>query len=143
MEALSASAAPRLRVAIAAVRATVGAGEMVDVPRNPASGEGPSDEKRDAAPSREGDVSGEGPAWVVVSHEALFEETAASRCDACGETIVEGEAGGEPFGFPGAGAYLWARGEETRIERVPLCASCASAIGMTALARWEIEEEEG
>jgi hypothetical protein len=44
---------------------------------------------------------------------------------------------------PGQGVYLWARGDEMRIESVPLCASCASAIGMTALARWEIEEEEG
>ena len=34
-------------------------------------------------------------------------------------------------------------GDETRLETVPLCTACAAAIGMTALARWEIEEEEG
>jgi hypothetical protein len=38
---------------------------------------------------------------------------------------------------------MWARGDSVRFEKAPLCASCASAIGMTALARWEIEEEEG
>jgi len=79
---------------------------------------------------------------VVGSHEALFVEAASTRCDACGEPIVETE-GCEGYGVPGQGVYLWARGEETRLESVPLCASCASAIGMTALARWEIEEEEG
>ena len=41
------------------------------------------------------------------------------------------------------GTYLWLRGDRVVLEDAPLCASCASAIGMTALARWEIEEEEG
>ncbi len=45
--------------------------------------------------------------------------------------------------MPGEGVYLWARGNEVRYEKAPLCPSCAAAIGMTALARWEIEEEEG
>jgi hypothetical protein len=45
--------------------------------------------------------------------------------------------------MPGLGVYLWARGDEIRFEGAPLCTACASAIGMTALARWEIEEEEG
>jgi hypothetical protein len=79
---------------------------------------------------------------VVVSHELLFDEVPSSRCDACGEPLVEADAP-DGYGVPGRGVYLWARGEETRLESVPLCASCASAIGMTALARWEIEEEEG
>ena len=48
-----------------------------------------------------------------------------------------------PTVSPGQGVYLWARGDEVRFERAPLCPSCASAIGMTALTRWEIEEEEG
>ena len=89
-------------------------------------------------------------AWVVASHEALFGETAASRCDACGEAIEdegagEGEAPGHErrYGLPGRGVYLSTRGGEAHLESVPLCAACASAIGMTALARWEIEEEEG
>jgi hypothetical protein len=77
----------------------------------------------------------------VVSHELLFADVPPSVCDACGEPLVEDAA--EGYGIPGQGVYLWARGEETRLESVPLCSSCASAIGMTALARWEIEEEEG
>jgi hypothetical protein len=78
----------------------------------------------------------------VISHEALFEEVASSRCDACGDSLGETE-GAAGYDIPGRGIYLSARGDETRLESVPLCASCASAIGMTALARWEIEEEEG
>ncbi len=113
---------------------------MPAVPPNTRALPAPAPEEIAGAPRKE-EARGEGPSWLVVSHEALFQETPASRCDACGEPIVEAQD--EPFGFPGAGAYLWARGEETRIESVPLCASCASAIGMTALARWEIEEEEG
>jgi hypothetical protein len=78
---------------------------------------------------------------IVVSHEALFVDTPASRCDACAQLLGEDDAS-DGYGIPGRGVYLWARGEETRLETVPLCTSCASAIGMTALARWEIEEEE-
>ncbi len=86
--------------------------------------------------------------FFVGSHEALFVEVPASHCDACGDALSEasdpeGRPGLDGYGIPGRGVYLWARGEETRLESVPLCASCASAIGMTALARWEIEEEEG
>jgi hypothetical protein len=80
--------------------------------------------------------------FVVLTHEALFVEARTERCDACGEHLGEDEAG-DGFGIPGRGVYLRARGEETQLESAPLCASCASAIGMTALARWEIEEEEG
>jgi hypothetical protein len=79
---------------------------------------------------------------IVVSHEALFDEIPTSKCDACGELLAEAE-GPEGYRIPGRGVYLWGRGEEARLEVVPLCASCASAIGMAALARWEIEEEEG
>jgi hypothetical protein len=78
----------------------------------------------------------------VASHESLFVDAPASLCDACGRSLDDAEPT-EGYGVPGHGVYLWARGDETRVENVPLCASCASAIGMTALARWEIEEEEG
>ncbi|HEY4015143.1 MAG TPA: hypothetical protein VGM06_17485 [Polyangiaceae bacterium] len=78
--------------------------------------------------------------YIVASHDALFVEVEATRCDACGgELSLEDDDG---YGMPGAGIYLWTRGDEVRVERAPLCASCASAIGVTALARWEIEEEE-
>ncbi len=56
-------------------------------------------------------------------------------CDACDEPIE-----GEP---EGRGLYVWRRGEEFRIEEPPLCSKCATAIGVTALQLWGIEEEEG
>jgi hypothetical protein len=81
---------------------------------------------------------------TVFSHEDLFVERNDVRCDACGASLEADDAeSGESHGLPGQGLYLWARGDEVRFERAPLCPSCASAIGMTALARWEIEEEEG
>ena len=79
--------------------------------------------------------------FFVASHEALFEEVDELPCDACGEPVaVEGDEG---YGIEGSGVYLWKRGDGVSLEKAPLCASCASAIGVTALARWEIEEEEG
>jgi hypothetical protein len=78
----------------------------------------------------------------VASHEVLFEPAPAMRCDACG-VAMGGHEEGDGNGISGRGVYLWLRGSEVHLEDAPLCASCASAIGMTALARWEIEEEEG
>ncbi len=63
-------------------------------------------------------------------------------CDACGRRIARA-AQDEGYAVPGEGVYLWTRGDEVRFEKVPLCAACASAIGLAAWARWEIEEEEG
>jgi hypothetical protein len=78
------------------------------------------------------------------SEEALFASVDEARCDACGEPLPTGDAeGAEGYGVAGSGMYIWARGGEVRVEAAPLCPSCASAIGVTALARWEIEEEEG
>jgi hypothetical protein len=57
------------------------------------------------------------------------------RCDACNEPIE-----GEPAGH---GLYVWTRGDEVRFEEPALCARCATAIGVTALAAWSVEEEEG
>jgi hypothetical protein len=81
---------------------------------------------------------------VVVSHEALFAAPGEPRCDACGAPLPA-RADGDDDGYdvPGEGVYVWTRGEQVRFEKAPLCAGCASAIGVTALARWEIEEEEG
>lgn len=95
--------------------------------------------------AREPSAAGDGASGelVVVSHEELFAEAPSSRCDACGQPLLGENDASDGYEVPGRGVYLWARGEETRLESVPLCASCASAIGMTALARWEIEEEEG
>jgi len=79
--------------------------------------------------------------FFAASHEVLFEQIAALQCDACGEQLVAEDEDGDALA--GSGAYLWKRGDGITVEKVPLCASCASAIGMAALARWEIEEEEG
>jgi hypothetical protein len=57
------------------------------------------------------------------------------ECDACG-TVMKGEP-------PGRGLYIWPRGDEVRYEEPPLCGRCATAIGLTALAIWSVEEEEG
>lgn len=57
------------------------------------------------------------------------------HCDACSE-LIEGEPAGH-------GLYMWARGDELRFEEPPLCPRCATAIGVTALAAWSMEEEEG
>ncbi|HZU84318.1 MAG TPA: hypothetical protein VE987_15420 [Polyangiaceae bacterium] len=89
--------------------------------------------------------------FVVASHAALFDRDDAVTCDACGRPMRSDDGDGaededaceDGYVTAGAGMYLWARGDEVRRETAPLCASCASAIGMTALARWEIEEEEG
>jgi hypothetical protein len=58
-----------------------------------------------------------------------------TSCHACNAPIQ-----GEPAG---RGLLLFARGDEVRYEEPPLCGRCAHAICMTALYRWEIEEEEG
>ena len=55
------------------------------------------------------------------------------ECDSCGKS-VEGEPAGR-------GLYVWTRGDETRYEEPPLCSSCANAIGLAALAQWELEED--
>ena len=80
----------------------------------------------------------------VATHEGAVVAPEPSRCDACGAAVEDGAADDdEGYDVPGRGVYVWTRGDEVRFERVPLCASCASAIGAAALARWEIEEEEG
>jgi hypothetical protein len=81
-------------------------------------------------------------AVFVASHEVLFEEVETVSCDACGRPLPSDRDPAD-YAIPGSATYLWTRGHEVRFETAPLCASCASAIGMTALARWEIEEEEG
>jgi hypothetical protein len=88
-----------------------------------------------AGPAREQD-------YVVASHEALFAAPEREVCDACGAELPS-EDDVDDYALSGRGVYLWTRGAEVRFESVPLCPSCASAIGMTALARLEIEEEEG
>lgn len=56
-------------------------------------------------------------------------------CHACNAPIE-----GEPAG---RGLLLFVRGDDVLREEPPLCERCALAVSMTALYRWEIEEEEG
>jgi hypothetical protein len=56
-------------------------------------------------------------------------------CDACGEPIE-----GEPAG---RGLLVFLRGDDVAREEPPLCEKCALAIGVTALSRIEMEEEDG
>jgi hypothetical protein len=81
--------------------------------------------------------------FFVLGHDALFADDGARRCDACGGDVED--ADGEGHAVPGSGLYVWTRGGDgaTTRDEPPLCASCAAALGLTALARWEIEEEEG
>jgi hypothetical protein len=80
------------------------------------------------------------PSCVSASHAVLF-ESEEDRCSVCAEILVAEDEDG-PL-TRGRGLLLWTRGEERRYEEPQLCPRCASAIGVTALHRWEIEEDEG
>jgi hypothetical protein len=79
--------------------------------------------------------------FVTLTHEVLFADEGA-RCDVCGDRLPEDDDDPETA-LTGSGLYIWSRGGEIVYEEPPLCAVCGTAIGMSALARWEIEEEEG
>lgn len=79
--------------------------------------------------------------FVTATHAALFVDEGERCCDVCGGSL--GEDADEGPELPGRGLLVWARGEERRYQEPPLCPACASAIGLSALSRWEIEEEEG
>ena len=81
---------------------------------------------------------------VSASHAVLF-ETGEDRCSVCSGALPEedDDADGSQAPVRGRGLLVWARGDERRYEEPELCPRCASAIGVTALQRWEIEEDEG
>jgi hypothetical protein len=82
--------------------------------------------------------------FVSATHAVLFVEEADRRCDVCGETVAgAGEDDEEGYGVKGCGLLVWTRGEERRYQERPLCPACAAAVGVSALSRWEIEEDEG
>ncbi|WP_394849094.1 hypothetical protein LZC95_16790 [Pendulispora brunnea] len=80
------------------------------------------------------------------THTVLFEEVAgeSTRCDVCNQ-ILSGAEDTDPDGYAvgGSGLYLWTRGDEVRYEEPPLCGRCGTAIGVMALAQWDLEEDEG
>ena len=80
--------------------------------------------------------------FVTAGHEVLFQDEEIRCCDVCRDP-VDAPEDEEGFSVRGRGLLVWTRGEERRYQEPPLCPGCAAAIGMTALQRWEIEEEEG
>ena len=82
-------------------------------------------------------------ACISATHAVLF-ESEAERCSVCDAPVSsDGADEDEGWNVGGRGLLVWARGDERRYEEPHLCPSCASAIGVTALQRWEIEEDEG
>jgi hypothetical protein len=77
---------------------------------------------------------------VSASHTILF-DPGDERCSVCSEPLDDEDE--ESSEVRGRGLLVWARGDERRYEEPQLCPECASAIGVTALQRWEIEEDEG
>lgn len=86
--------------------------------------------------------SGSSGTFAVASHDALFHQEAKAECDACGLPFAADDDDG--FALSGKGLFVWTRGaDHVRYEEPPLCPHCATAIGVSALTRWAIEEEEG
>ena len=80
--------------------------------------------------------------FAVASHDVLFQKETLVQCDACGGPLGPEEEGG--YALQGRGLFVWSRGEGHVIyEEPPLCSHCATAVGVSALTRWAIEEEEG
>jgi hypothetical protein len=71
----------------------------------------------------------------VATHRALFSQPGERRCDVCDTVMLTGEDGG-------SGLYIWTRGDEVRYEEPPLCPTCGPAIAVSAMRRWEEEDEE-
>ena len=86
---------------------------------------------------------------VIASyHEVIFRESPEVApgaddvvdllCDVCGEIVEQDDES-----LVGKAFFFRHRGDASEYETEPLCAGCAVAVGLSALHRWEIEEEEG
>ncbi len=73
--------------------------------------------------------------WSAATKTMPMRDDDELTCHACNAPIE-----GEPAG---RGLLLFVRGDDVLREEPPLCERCALAVSMTALYRWEIEEEEG
>ena len=73
---------------------------------------------------------------AIGTHRALFQDEGERRCDACDAVISADQCDG------GSGLFVWTRGEEVRYEEPPLCEKCGPAIALSAMRRWEEEDEE-
>ncbi len=81
--------------------------------------------------------------FVTASHAVLFQDEQAGCCDVCGAPLAKDDEDDDGTEVQGRGLLVWTRGEERRYQEPPLCSGCAAAIGVSALQRWEIEEDEG
>ncbi len=81
------------------------------------------------------------PAFVTAGHDVLFVDDSAARCEICAAEVSPDPDDGSSY--TGSALYISIRGDRVIYDEPPLCPSCALAIGVTALARWDIEEEEG
>ena len=91
--------------------------------------------ERDGAARRLCSIAIDGIAQAALAARRSAAVAAEVRCDVC-DVAIEGEPAGR-------GLYMWTRGDEVRFEEPALCGDCATAIGVTALAQWDMEEEEG
>lgn len=73
--------------------------------------------------------------FTTASHEDLFVEEGAQRCDGCGAPLKRFSE------EQGTGVYVWARGDDVRREEAPLCETCSTAIFARVLD-WEFDDEE-
>lgn len=71
----------------------------------------------------------------AVSRAIELREASELRCHAC-DAPIEGEP-------ESRGLLVFPRGDDIEYEEPPLCERCSHAIGVTALFRFFIEEDEG
>ncbi len=97
------------------------------------------------------DFGGVVAGFVTAGHAVLFEDVESHRCDVCAASLNSSPLAADDtdsdaddrYDVTGRGLLVWSRGDERRYQEPPLCSGCAAAIGVSALQRWEIEEEEG
>jgi len=77
---------------------------------------------------------------AIGTHRALFQGEGERRCDICDALIASSPLDDSKDG--GSGLYVWTRGTEVRYEEPPLCLDCGPAIALSAMRRWEEEDEE-
>jgi hypothetical protein len=88
--------------------------------------------------------------YFAASTRDLFRQSEIVRCDVCSIPLAPLHdaddaqvAQVDRYAIRGSGMYVWYRGSERRVEERSLCPQCGTAVGLKALQRWEIEEEEG
>lgn len=88
--------------------------------------------------------------FATGSHEALFHTGSEVRCDMCGAELrgddddvdARTSVRADAWAVQGAGAFVWARGDEVRREKIPLCGDCATVVFASAVLRFDLDDEE-